>query len=152
MKPAPPVTRIFTVGLSAHDVPDARPREIPRQPSLVGLGGGRLELRVDEIDDPPPRGREVLHAMRHARRNTHEARGAVAQDEPPRHLLRGRDEPDVRLIPMDVEGLDRAGLELTVVDLLDLEARETCVDTVAEAPQFCEVPAVVSEALEVDQL
>src|SRR6266849_4129733 len=168
MKPAPPVTRIFTAGLSPHDVPDARPGEVPGQPSLVGLGCGRAELHVDEVDDAPPRGREVLHAMRHARRNAHEARGAVAQDEPPRHLLRrraradveqhqqhlvrGRDEPDVRLPSVDVEGLDRAGLELAVVDLLDLEPREPGVDALPEAPQLGEVPAVVREALEVDQL
>src|SRR3989304_3058341 len=168
MKPAPPVTRIFTGGLSPHDVPDARAGEAPRQSPLVALARGRLELHVDEIDDAPPRHREVLHAVRHSRRNAHEARGAVAQDEPARHLFRrrarsdvapdpehlvaGRDEPDVRLAPVDVEGLDRAGLHLAVVPLLDLEARKGGVDARAEAPELREVPAVVREALEVDEL
>src|SRR3990167_1773002 len=168
MKPAPPVTRIFTGGLSPHDVPDARAGGVPRQSPLVALGRGRLELHVDEIDDAAARRREVLHAVRHARRNAHEARGAVAQDEPARdarsrraradveqhqeHLVAGRDEPDVRLAPVNVEGLDRARLQLAVVDLPDLEAREGGVDARAEAPELREAPAVVSEALEVDQL
>src|SRR6266508_3643379 len=143
MNPAPPVTRIFTGGLFPHGVPNARASEVPGQPPLVALARRGLELHVDEIDDAPPRCREVPHAVRHARRNAHEARGAVAQDEPARDLLRrragadveqhqqhlvaGRNEPDVRLLPVDVEGLDRPGLQLAVVDLFDFEARKGVV-------------------------
>src|SRR5262249_42481000 len=168
MKPAPPVTRIFTGGLSPHDVPDVRPGKVPRQPSLVGLGRGPAELHVDEIDDAAPGRREIFHAVRHPGRNAHEARGTVAQQEPARHvrgrrtgahveedqehLVPGRHEPHVRLPPMEVEGLDRTGLQLAVVDLLDLEPREAGVDALPEAPELGEVPAVVREALEVDQL
>src|SRR6266545_859294 len=168
MNPAPPVTRIFTGGLFPHGVPNARASEVPGQPPLVALARRGLELHVDEIDDAPPRCREVPHAVRHARRNAHEARGAVAQDEPARDLLRrragadveqhqqhlvaGRNEPDVRLLPVDVEGLDRPGLQLAVVDLFDFEARKGGVDAVAEPAELSEAPAIVGEALEVDQL
>src|SRR5207247_9537299 len=90
MKPAPPVTKIFTGGLSPQDVPDVRPGEVPGQPPLVSLDRGRAELHVDEIDDAVSGSREILHAVRHPGWNAHEARGAVAQHETAGALRRGR--------------------------------------------------------------
>src|SRR3990172_8250640 len=137
MKPAPPVTRIFTGGLSPHDVPDARAGEVPRQ--APPAGGKARGARAPAPGDEPAR-----HLFRRR------ARSDVEQHQ--EHLVAGRDEPDVRLAPVDVEGLDRAGLHLAVVHLLDLEARKGGVDARAEAPELREVPAVVGEALEVDEL
>src|SRR5207249_5137571 len=77
-------------------------------------------------------------------------RAHIQQDE--EHLVRGRDEPDVGLPAVEVEGLDGAGLQLAVVDLLDLEARQSRMHAALEPPQLGERAAVVVEALELHQL
>src|SRR5262245_65448018 len=89
MKPAPPVTSIFTRGLSLDQVPDVRADEVPGQPALVALGGSRLKLHVDEVDDAAARGANVLDAVGHAGGDADQTRGPVAHGETAEDLLRG---------------------------------------------------------------
>src|SRR5207244_13570006 len=73
MKPAPPVTSSF-IPLSAGDVPDLGPREVPGQPPLVAGGRLRREAEVREVDDVPGPRREVPRAVGHAGRDPEQPR------------------------------------------------------------------------------
>src|SRR5262249_53733221 len=154
--------------LSFDDVPDVGANEVPGQPTLVALGGRRLKLHVHEIDDAAARGADVLDAVGHAGRNADQARGAVSHreaadhflgrrarphvDKDEEHLVTRRDEPDVRLAPVQVEGLDDARVHFAIVDLLHLESREIDMHARREPAQLREAAAVIPEALEVDDI
>src|SRR5262245_21486306 len=168
MKPAPPVTSIFTRGLSLDQVPDVRADEVPGQPALVALGGSRLKLHVDEVDDAAARGADVLDTVGHARGDADQTRGTVAHgkaaddllggrarpevDQDEQHLIAWWDEPDVGLAPVQVERLDGPGVYLAVVDLFHFEARQGRVHARAEPAQLREVAPIVAEALELDDI
>src|SRR5262249_4225581 len=68
------------------------------------------------------------------------------------HLVARRDEPDVGLASVQVEGLDDAGVHLAIVDLLHLESRQGGMHARREPAQLCEASAVVTEALELDDI
>src|SRR5215468_6290784 len=75
------------LGSSARDLPHIRPAEVPRQPTLVTrrrIGG---KVHVGEIHDAPATVREIAHAMRDARRDDQQPRGAVAEHHTLSHAL-----------------------------------------------------------------
>src|SRR2546428_8574464 len=151
MNPLPPVTSSFT-SLPARHVPDLRARVVPRQPALVAHRWLGREMDVGEVNDPARRRREVPYAMRDPGRDAHEARGAGAEGEPhtrafglralphveqdQEHPVGRRHVPDVGLALMEMERLDRSGLDLTVVDLTEREARNRLGMAVRKAGQL----------------
>src|SRR5262249_1517386 len=124
--------------LPFDDVPDVGADEVPGQPTLVALGGSRLKLHIHEVDNAAARSADVLDAVGHAGRTADQARGAVSHreatnnllggrarpyvDQDEEHLVARRDEPDIGLASVQVEGLDDAGVHLAIVDLLHLES------------------------------
>src|SRR2546422_8505775 len=167
IKPLPPVTSSFTMLPSRH-FPDLGARVVPRQPALVAHRGLCREMHVGEVDDPSGPRREVPDAVRDAGRDAHEARGAGPEGEPHAHAfglsalphveqdhqhpVGRRYVPDVGLALVEVERLDRAGLDLAVVDLAHDEAGEGLGMAVRQARQLGHAPAVVREPLELDDL
>src|SRR3989441_4261753 len=167
MNPLPPVTSSFT-SLPARHVPDLRARVVTRQPALLAHRWPGREMDVGEANDPARRRREVPYAMRAPGRDAHEARGAGAEGEPhtcafglralphveqdQEHPVGRRHVPDVGLALMEMERLDRSGLDLTVVDLTEREARNRLGMTVRQACQLGHASPVVRKSLELDDL
>src|SRR3989454_6449880 len=167
MNPLPPVTSSFT-SLPARHFPDLGARVVPRQPALVAHRRLGREMDIGEIDDPAGRRREVPHAVRDPWRNAHEAGGAGAEGEPharafglralsrvdqdQEHPVGRRHVPDIGLALMEVERLDRPGLDLAGVDLPQGEAGDRLRMAVRQTRQLGHASPVVGESLELDDL
>src|SRR5262249_16614104 len=148
--------------------PDVRPGKVPRQPSFVTLRRLRREVQIREIDDPA-RGRcHVAKAVGHPWWDSKEPGSTLAEhqtharafgpralpnvEQNDQHAIGRRHVPDVRLSRVDVEGLDHARLDLAVVDLTDGEVPERLGASFIRADELGKVPAIVAEALELDEL
>ena len=106
--------------------------------------------------------------MSHAGGDAHQARVPVPEDVAPNdpraggigahigqhqeELVPGGHIPDIGLTLVEVEGLDRQGLDDAVIDLAHLEARHAGQGTALEAAELGHRSAVVVEALESHEL
>src|SRR6267142_2284837 len=126
MNPHPPVTRSFT-SLPANDFPDRDARWDANQ--ARGAGAER-EAHARALG---------LRALPH-----------VEQHQ--QHPIGRRHVPDVGLALVEVVRLDRAGLDLAVVDLAYGEAGERLGMALGQARRLGHAPAVVREPLELDDL
>src|SRR5215831_5720295 len=106
---------------------------------------------VDRLRTPcaTPGGMRTMREP-HARALGLRALAYVEQDE--QHPIGRRHVPDVGLALMEVERLDRAGLDLAVVDLAHFEALERLWVAAGQTRQLGHAPTVVGESLELDDL